>query len=108
MYQGDDFGFDFYLRHSDTKEVIDLTGYVARMQVRPSIGSSVKYVDIDSDDNPDKISIVDNCVIVTLNSALTSTLSFDEAVYDLELESPSDVVTTYLEGKIVLSKEVTR
>ena len=44
---------------------------------------------------------------LTIDADTTASMSFDTAVYDLEIES-SNVVTRLLQGNIKLSKEVTR
>ena len=65
-------------------DALNLSSHSIRMQLRTSINNDF-----------------------TIISLTEASMSFDTAVYDLEIES-SSVVTRLLQGKIKLSKEVTR
>ena len=98
---------------------IDLTGYHARMQVRPSVESNTIFLSLSS-------SLSDNCgtglnlsgsngvtplqsgsIGVYISAASSSLLNFNEAYYDIEMVNGCEV-TRLLEGKVKLSKNVTR
>ncbi len=98
---------------------IDLTGYQAKMQVRPQIESSEVFLTLSS-------SLSDSCgtginlsgsngttplasgsIGIYISAASSSLLNFGEAYYDLELMKGCEV-TRLLEGKVKLSKNVTR
>jgi hypothetical protein len=92
---------------------IDLTNYEVRMQIRKNIGASTPELSLTESTTPNG-SILSvgsgndvNVITLTITAADTSTMSFDTAVYDLEIELLG-VVTRLLQGKIKLSKEVTR
>jgi hypothetical protein len=98
---------------------VDLTGYQAKMQVRPVIESDVVYLSLSS-------SLSDSCgtginlsgsngitplqsgsVGIYVSAYSSSILDFGEAFYDLEMIKGCEV-TRLLEGKVKLSKNVTR
>ena len=91
----------------------DLTGYDVRMQIRSSHSSLAPISTFDNSGNGGfELSIpagesVKNQIALTITATQTSALTFDQAIYDIELESGS-VVTRLLQGKIKLSPEVTK
>lgn len=97
---------------------IDLTGYQARMQIRPSVESSQVFISLSSSLQSDNTGInlsgsnfntplQSGSLAIYISAASSSLLNFGEAFYDLELEKQGEV-TRLLEGKIKLSKNVTR
>ena len=102
------------LYQDSSKNYIDLTGYAARMQLRPNISSPTVYLQLTSSPNPDGTGITVNpsgSINIYISSCTSSMLTFDQAVYDLEIYSGSGAcpyVIRLLEGNVKLSKEVTR
>lgn len=92
--------------------LIDLTGYTIRSQVRPYLSSSTVIFEMNSATPASGVSFAaldaSGEIEVTLTANFTAALSFDAAVYDMEAVSPSGEVTRLLEGGVYLSKEVTR
>jgi hypothetical protein len=97
---------------------IDLTGYHARMQIRPSVESDVVYLSLSSSLEEDGTGInlsgsnfqtplQSGSLAVYISADTSSMLNFNEGYYDLEMVNGS-VVTRLLEGKVKLSKNVTR
>ena len=97
---------------------IDLTGYQARMQIRPGVESSEVYISLSSSLQPDGtgLNLAGSCdcnppesgsVGIYISAYSSSLLNFNEAYYDLEMVNGIEV-TRLLEGKIKLSKNVTR
>ena len=92
---------------------VDLANHNARMQIRSSIGSSDKIADLDNDTKGGlRIlaatgSLVSGTIELHIHADSSSLYTFDQAVYDLEIKS-GDTVTRLLQGRIKLSKEVTR
>ena len=97
---------------------IDLTDYHARMQLRPAIESDVVYLSLSSSLESDGTGInlsgsnfetplASGSLAIYISADTTEDLDFNEAYYDLELVKGS-VVTRLLEGKVKLSKNVTR
>jgi hypothetical protein len=88
----------------------DITGYTARMHIRENIDDAVELLELTSAAGEITLSVPDARIVVTITAAVTELLTFDEAVYDLELVSNDlvPVVTRLVEGIITLHKEVTR
>lgn len=88
----------------------DLTGYTARMKVKENVDDTTSLIDLTTENG--RITIAANQVTDTgelsllLSAALTASLDFDRAVYDLELVNGS-VVERLLQGKVTFKKEVT-
>lgn len=98
-------------------EPIDLTDYSAKMQIRPSPGSTTLYLTLSSSIGPDGSGLnlnglngttpkTSGSIGIIISAYSSSLLTFDQAVYDLELYSGS-FVTRIIEGRVQLSKEVT-
>jgi len=98
---------------------ISLEGCHARMQIRPDITSNVVLMQLSSSlsdscgtglnlSGSDGITPVQSGSIGIIISAYSSSLlDFNEAYYDLEIVNGCEV-TRLLEGKVKLSKNVTR
>ena len=97
---------------------VDLTGYQARMQIRPGIEASDVYISLSSSLSPDGTGIhlsgsngitpvQSGSIGVYISAYSSSLLNFGDAFYDLELVN-GNAVTRLLEGKVKLSKNVTR
>lgn len=102
----------------ESGSAIDLTGYHARMQVRPSVESDTVYLSLSSSLEDDGTGLnlsgsdfttplQSGSIAVYISADTSSLLNFNEAFYDLEMVKGS-VVTRLLEGKVKLSKNVTR
>ena len=98
---------------------VDLSGYQAKMQIRPAVEASTTFLTLSS-------SLSDSCgtginlsgsngitplasgsIGIYISAVSSSRLDFGEAFYDLELMRGCEV-TRLLEGKVKLSKNVTR
>ena len=97
---------------------IDLSGYHSRMQIRPSVQSDTIYLSLSSSLEADGTGInlsgsnfetplQSGSMAIYISADTTTDLDFNEAYYDLEMVNGS-VVTRLLEGKVKLSKNVTR
>jgi hypothetical protein len=120
--QGATFTLELQYKNNDGTP-IDLTGYGARMHVRPAISSSTLYIALSSSLQPDGTGLnlsgssgtqppSSGSIGIYISAASSSALSFDEGVYDLEIHSNNligvETVTRLVEGKVKLSKEVTK
>lgn len=84
---------------------VTLTGYTGRMTVRDKIGGTA-LVTLTNGSGV-VIDASAKTITITISAASTATYTWSRGVYDLELESPSGVVTALLYGSITLTKEVT-
>lgn len=102
----------------DESGSVDLSGYGARMQIRPTVDSSTVYLNLSSSlqvdgtglnmSGSDGVTAVQSGSIgIYISAATSSLLNFDTAYYDLEMVSGNEV-TRLLEGQVKLSKNVTR
>ena len=110
---------DFEIAYKDSNgNPINLTGYQARMQLRPSPGSNTLYISLSSSLAADGTGLnlsgsgglkppTSGTIGVYISAVSSSQLSFDLASYDLELASSDGTVTRILEGKVKLSQEIT-
>ena len=97
---------------------IDLSGYHSRMQIRPGVESDVVFLSLSSSLESDGTGInlsgsngetplQSGSLAIYISADSTEDLNFNEAYYDLEMVNGSEV-TRLLEGKVKLSKNVTR
>ena len=98
---------------------IDLNGYHARMQLRPEIESSTVLLSLSSSLTEDGTGILmsgstgdlplsSGSIAIYISAVSSSQLDFEQAYYDLEMVTGDEVVTRLLEGRVQLSKNVTR
>lgn len=90
------------------KTPINVTGYSARMQVRPEITSTVLTLELTTANSRIALGGVLGTVTLTVSAADTSALVPGRYVYDLELVSGAGVVSRLLMGNFVVRGEVTR
>lgn len=86
---------------------VNLTGYTARMQVRENYEAESTLVSLTSTGGDIVLGGVLGTIAITIAASATQSLQLDEAVYDLELVNGT-TVTRLLQGKAVISREVTR
>jgi hypothetical protein len=102
----------------ESGSAIDLTGYHSRMQIRPGVESDTVYLSLSSSLESDGTGInlsgsnfvtplQSGSLAIYISADVTEGLNFNEGYYDLEMVNGS-VVTRLLEGKVKLSKNVTR
>lgn len=117
LEQGSTFNVEIQYKDA-TGSAIDLSNYSGKMQVRPTTASDTVYLTLSSSLNGDGTGLNfsgsngstppdSGSIGIFVSAASSSALDFTEAVYDLEITSGS-IVTRILEGKVKLSKEVTR
>ena len=86
---------------------LSLTGYKARMQVRPYVSSSKVADELTTENGRIVIEDVGR-VRVFLTHEATSAYNFDSGVYDLEIVAGNGDVTRIVGGRMIVHKEVTR
>jgi hypothetical protein len=86
----------------------DLTGCIARMQVRPAVTSSVISVNATTENNMITLGGADGTVAVNVPDEETDKVNHKKGSYDLEVEFPDGRVARLLEGKTICSLNTTR
>lgn len=104
----------FNLKCTDSNgDLLDLTGYSAKLQVRPDYADLTETVyltlssSLDMDGSGISISPESGSLSLYISANKTDGLTFDEAIYDLEIYSGSHT-TRLIEGKFKIKKSVTR
>ena len=87
---------------------VNLSGYTARMQIREKHTSTTSLLDLTTENGG--IMLGGSSGTISINIAASTTTGFipKEYVYDLELISSGGVVTRLIEGKFIVTPEVTR
>jgi hypothetical protein len=106
IQQGANFTKNITWQDSDGQP-IDLTNYTARMKAKRNYSSENEYFSL-THESGITLGGAEGTVVINMTPAETAALSFDTAVYDLELVSSGGNVKRLLEGVITLSKEVTK
>jgi len=117
--QGSTVNFEIQYKDSSNNPV-DLTGYTGRMMIRSAYADSspTTYASLSSSLAADGTGLnfsgsngttplTSGSIGIFISATSSSAFTFSEAFYDLEIVSGS-TVTRLLEGKVRLSKEVTR
>lgn len=108
--QGADFNHVLTWKDSDGN-AINLTGYSARMKIKPHVDSSTTLDEWTSGGG--ELSLGGSAGTITFVVTAATTAAYDPAtwgqyaVYDLEVVSGGGIVTRLIEGRIELSPEVT-
>jgi hypothetical protein len=105
---------NFSIVYTDsTGTPIDLSGYDSKMQIRETY-TSAPLLTLSSSLNADGTGLnmanaASGSIGIYIASCTSSLLTFNEALYDLDIISGSNcpIVNRILEGKVKLSKEVT-
>jgi tRNA threonylcarbamoyladenosine modification (KEOPS) complex Pcc1 subunit len=105
--QGTTFTKSFIWKDS-AGDVINLTGFTARMQFRQNVSSSSILLSATTENSKIVITGAEGKVTINLSASDTAALTFSTAVYDLELISSASEVTRLVGGTVTLSLEVTR
>lgn len=118
IWQGSTFELVVISNNSD-KTPMDLTGYSARMQIRPTYASSTILESLTTENGEITIVPAEGRLELELSASRTANIKVDLGstskppksvyVYDLELvESSSGIVTKLLYGDVIVLGEVTR
>lgn len=86
---------------------VNLTGYTARMQIRPEVGSSTVTLDLTTANGRIALGGAAGTIRLTIDAATTAALLPSVQVHDLELVVGS-TVTRLLRGSVTIDPEVTR
>jgi len=101
--QGSDFAIDLVVKDDDV--VKNLTGYLARAQMRTTKGASTVAATFTCT----IIDATNGALKMELTNAVSSAISAGKYYYDLELyTSGNAVVSRLMQGTVILTPEVTR
>jgi len=84
---------------------VDMTGYSARMTIKDRVGGTVLQALV----SPGDIAIdnTNHTITVTITAIVTAGWTWTVGTYDLEMVSPTGVVTKLYKGSVTVTKEVT-
>lgn len=99
---------DQQLTYSIDDVDVNLTGYSARMQVREKHTSTSTVLNLTNTNGGIVLGGVAGTINIVVTASQSSGLAAKEYVYDLELVSSGSVVTRLIEGKFIVTPEVTR
>jgi hypothetical protein len=86
---------------------VSLQGYTARMQIRRKLGDEDVILSLTTENGGIAVDNVSKTITITMTASQTAALTFNAAVYDLELLL-NNTVTRFAQGNLILNKEVTR
>lgn len=86
---------------------VNLTGYTARMQVRPALESATITATLTTENGGIALGGAAGTIALTLSATATAAITAATYVYDLELVTGS-TVTRIVEGDFIVRREVTR
>jgi hypothetical protein len=86
---------------------VDLTSYTARMQVREKYTSTVPILNLTTENGGITLGDDEGTVQIDIDATTTSGIVAKDYVYDLELVA-SSTVTRLIEGRFIVTPEVTR
>jgi hypothetical protein len=90
------------------KDLINLTGYTARMHVRATVDASETITTLTTSNSRVTLGGALGTIDLLISATDTAALTPGQYVYDLELVSGGGEVTRLIEGNFVVKAEVTR
>jgi hypothetical protein len=91
------------------RKAINVTGYTARMQVRPSIDSEQVLLSLTTENGRISVSGPEGRFDMTVSAIDMTSIDAGKYVYDLEIIAPvSGVVDRLMQGSFIVRGEVTR
>lgn len=112
IYQGANDGLTFTMLNDGTP--IDLTDYDVKMMIRKNYDSNQPYFIASTLNTPPNITVTPSLgqIQVYIYPADTNAIVFKgeelDCVYEIEITSPTGVITRVLEGAVTISREVVR
>ena len=99
---------EFFNLKDGNNQPLNLDGYSARMQIRPYLSSDIVLIDATTENGIISINGPLGRIKINLSETQTSNLIYTESVYDLLITSPSGFTNKVLQGKVIVSLNVTR
>lgn len=87
---------------------VNLTPYSARMQIRETVDSATTIYEATSASGQIVLDNTYKTITLKIPASVTQGFGFETAVYSMELFTVAGEVTPFIEGNLVLVKEITR
>jgi hypothetical protein len=98
--------FERVLLYTDVNDLaIDLTGFTARMQIRPYYGKTVTY-ELTTENGAITIDALLGKITLLITAAITDDFNVGNEIYDLELVNGATVLRL-IEGDTIITNNVT-
>lgn len=88
--------------------ITNLTGYTAKMQIRSAPNSAVPLLELNTKTGGIALDSATGEVTMSIDPTVTAAFTWQQAVYDLLLTSPTGFVTRLAQGNISVTSDVTR
>ena len=96
---------------SSTGALVNLSGYTARMQLRPSVSSDTVLLELTTENGGITLGGTAGTIDLYVGATATAAINWEGGVFDLEIIHPGalpDDVTRIVQGTVSVSPEVTR
>ena len=100
--------FSRVIRYSKDGDEVNLTGFTARMQIRPTAASATTTLSLTTENTRIALGGVAGTITLSISATDTAAITAGRYVYDLELVSAGGIVTRLLQGVVTVSANVTR
>lgn len=100
--------FSRVIRYKADGANVNLTGYTARMQIRPTAASATTTLSLTTENNRITLGGTAGTITLSISATDTAAITAGRYVYDLELVSAGGIVTRLLQGIVTVSANVTR
>lgn len=107
--EGEDFNITLTWTTGSPAAPVNLTGWSAHLQIRSNyadFGGTI-YADLSSASGGLVLGGTAGTIQVVIPASQTTTLGFNNAVYDLKMTNPSGSITRLIQGAVTFSREVT-
>jgi tRNA threonylcarbamoyladenosine modification (KEOPS) complex Pcc1 subunit len=100
--------FSRVIRWKADGALVNLTGYSARAQIRPSASSATTTLSLTTENSRIALGGTAGTITLSISATDSAALTAGRYVYDLELVSAGGIVTRLLQGIVTVSANVTR
>ncbi len=87
---------------------VNLTGFTARAQIRPTSASATTTLSLTTENSRIALGGTAGTITLVISATDTAAIAAGRYVYDLELVSAGGIVTRLLQGIVTVSANVTR
>lgn len=106
--QGATFDKTVTWKTGDPATPVNLTGCIARSHFRSALESPDILMELTTANNRIQLGGTAGTIRLRIEATDTAAITWDSAVYDLEIEFPDGTVERKLKGTVTVSKEITR